>query len=260
MSDGSSGEEHRAPHGEQELASRMLFVQSKRFYVDVKENHRGRFIKLAEVPLGGRKSRLILSMSAAVAFRDHLDKFVKFFNGLASGEEQVANQNGQLKSEVIVHDTRRYFLDLKENHRGRYLRVTQTLTHRAPIFKSQVAMPAPGMVQLRDALTELIDKYAEGYLAESDQDDLPEPKQIRTENNKLFYFDVAHNDRGTFVRVSEVKSMTGHRSSITIPQSSWGAFRDVLGELIEKMASASSAKTDDSSENASEKEKTTSAA
>lgn len=49
MSDGSSGEEQRAPHGEQELASKMLQVQSKRFYVDVKQNNRGRFIKLAEV-------------------------------------------------------------------------------------------------------------------------------------------------------------------------------------------------------------------
>lgn len=49
MSDGSSGDDRRPPHGEQELASKMLQVQSKRFYVDVKQNNRGRFIKLAEV-------------------------------------------------------------------------------------------------------------------------------------------------------------------------------------------------------------------
>lgn len=50
MSDGSSDDRH-PPHGEQELASKMLQVQSKRFYVDVKQNSRGRFIKLAEVSL-----------------------------------------------------------------------------------------------------------------------------------------------------------------------------------------------------------------
>lgn len=27
---------------------------------------------------------------------------------------------------------------------------------------------------------------------------------IRAENKKVFYFDVNHNDRGTFIRVSEV--------------------------------------------------------
>ncbi|KHN84991.1 Transcriptional activator protein Pur-alpha [Toxocara canis] len=239
MSDGSSGEEQRAPHGEQELASKVLQVQSKRFYVDVKQNNRGRFIKLAEVGLGGRKSRLILSMTAAVAFRDHLDKFVKFFDGLASGEQPNVGENGQLKSEIIIYESRRYYLDLKENQRGRYLRVSQTVSRGVPGVRSQIALPAPGMAQLRDALKELIDKYGEGYLNESDPDiELPEPKQVRAENNKLFYFDVGHNERGTFVRISEVKQISGHRSSIAVPQSSWGAFRDVLGELIEKMNAA----------------------
>ena len=34
---------------EEELASRTLHIQSKRFYLDVKENRRGRFLKIAEV-------------------------------------------------------------------------------------------------------------------------------------------------------------------------------------------------------------------
>lgn len=38
------------PH-EQELATKMLQIQSKRFYLDVKQNRRGRFIKVAEVSL-----------------------------------------------------------------------------------------------------------------------------------------------------------------------------------------------------------------
>lgn len=36
-------------HTEQELATKMLQIQSKRFYLDVKQNRRGRFIKVAEV-------------------------------------------------------------------------------------------------------------------------------------------------------------------------------------------------------------------
>ena len=35
---------------------------------------------------------------------------------------------------------------------------------------------------------------------------LPESKEVRTEMGKTFYFDVEQNDRGTFLRLSEVKS------------------------------------------------------
>ena len=35
--------------GVKDLLTKTLQIQSKRFYLDVKENRRGRFIKLAEV-------------------------------------------------------------------------------------------------------------------------------------------------------------------------------------------------------------------
>ena len=57
---------------EEELATKMLQIQSKRFYLDVKQNRRGRFMKIAEVGAGGKKSRLLLSMFTAAEFRDHL--------------------------------------------------------------------------------------------------------------------------------------------------------------------------------------------
>jgi len=37
-------------------------------------------------------------------------------------------EDGKLKSEVMVKDNRRYYLDLKENQRGRFLRVPATCT------------------------------------------------------------------------------------------------------------------------------------
>ncbi|VVC89498.1 unnamed protein product [Leptidea sinapis] len=48
---------------EQELATKMLQIQSKRFYLDVKQNRRGRFIKVAE-------------------FRDHLSCFSDYYSSL----------------------------------------------------------------------------------------------------------------------------------------------------------------------------------
>ncbi len=40
-----------ASGGEEELATKTLHIQSKRFYLDVKQNRRGRFIKIAEVQI-----------------------------------------------------------------------------------------------------------------------------------------------------------------------------------------------------------------
>ncbi|XP_077868317.1 transcriptional regulator protein Pur-beta-like [Saccoglossus kowalevskii] len=50
MSDRESGDEQpQAQAGVQELATKTLHIQSKRFYLDVKQNWRGRFLKIAEV-------------------------------------------------------------------------------------------------------------------------------------------------------------------------------------------------------------------
>lgn len=59
---------------------------------------------------------------------------------------------------------------------------------------------------MRDILTELLDKYSVGYLAEPAATNLPKSKSVPAENNKTFYFDVGQNDRGVFLRVTEVCS------------------------------------------------------
>jgi hypothetical protein len=238
MSDRESGDEQSqvAQRGsdEEELASKTLQIQSKRFYLDVKQNRRGRFIKIAEVGAGGKKSRLLLAMSTAAEFRDHLTDFSEHYASLGPPTSEGIPEDGKLKSEVMVKDNRRYYLDLKENQRGRFLRVSMT----TPLSRqrSQVAIPAQGMIEIRDALTDLLNEF--GSEDQETQDDLPEPQSLRVEN-KMFYFDVGHNRRGTFMRISEVRS--NFRAAITIPERSWARFRDVVADFASKqMTSASS--------------------
>jgi transcriptional activator protein Pur-alpha len=88
---------------EQELASKCLQIQSKRFYLDVKQNRRGRFIKVAEVmkaliihhtydhaickfQIGadGRRSQIFLALSTAADFRGHLSTFSDYYSSLGS--------------------------------------------------------------------------------------------------------------------------------------------------------------------------------
>ena len=55
MSCSDSGSDDMPLGANGDLASRTLVLESKRFYLDVKENKRGRFIKIAEISADGRK-------------------------------------------------------------------------------------------------------------------------------------------------------------------------------------------------------------
>ncbi|CAH0764684.1 unnamed protein product [Diatraea saccharalis] len=216
---------------EQELATKMLQIQSKRFYLDVKQNRRGRFIKVAEIGADGRRSQIFLAMSTAAEFRDHLSSFSDFYSSLGPPNPDNVPEDGKLKSEMMLKDNRRYYLDLKENSRGRFLRVSQTITRGGP--RSQVALPAQGMIEFRDALTDLLDDFGTddgGFKGE-----LPEGRHLRVDN-KNFYFDIGQNNRGIYMKISEVKS--NFRTAITVPEKCWTRFRDILADYCDKMCRA----------------------
>lgn len=110
----------------------------------MKENQRGRFIKLAEVGVGGRKSRILMTMSAAEEFKKHLIEFSELHSqmGPTHGSSDSTEENAQsstsqnekgentkdsdglIKSETFIKDRKRFYMDLKENQRGRFLRVS----------------------------------------------------------------------------------------------------------------------------------------
>ncbi|CAF1560096.1 unnamed protein product, partial [Rotaria sordida] len=137
---------------EEELASKTLYIQSKRFYLDVKQNRRGRFLKIAEVSSGGRKSRILMSMNIASELRDHLQTFDAYIHTL----DEQSNNNEELRSAVILRDDRKYYLDLKENERGRFLRISMVGINTP---RTQIAIPAQGVEEFSSLLTSLIEEF-----------------------------------------------------------------------------------------------------
>lgn len=222
----------RGNNNEEELASKTLHIQSKRFYLDVKQNRRGRFLKIAEVSTGGRKSRILMSMNVASELRDQLQSFDQYLRTL---EQQAATaaEDGQLRSAVISRDDRKYYLDLKENERGRFLRISMVGTN---LPRTQIALPAQGLQELRNLLTSLIDEFGNDDDRDSiesppiiEPKEMPESKSFHVAN-KNFYFDLGLNTRGVFLRISEVRANV--RSSITVPEKAWPRFRDHINEFI----------------------------
>ncbi|XP_015716727.1 purine-rich element-binding protein gamma isoform X2 [Coturnix japonica] len=225
----------------QELASKRVDIQKKRFYLDVKQSSRGRFLKIAEVWIGRgrqdniRKSKLTLSLSVAAELKDCLGDFIEHYAHLglkgghrhehSNGKEQHSRQRQQhpppspsgsvgseehphsvLKTEYIERDNRKYYLDLKENQRGRFLRIRQTMSRGPGMIgyfghslgqEQTIVLPAQGMIEFRDALVQLIEEYGEGDMEDrraggDEPPELPEGTSFRVDN-KRFYFDVGSN-------------------------------------------------------------------
>lgn len=214
----------------QELATKSFQIQTKRFYIDVKQNKRGKFIKAAEIAADGRRNQIFFALSAAAELKNHLDSLNDFYAGLGPRDPNNTPQDGKLQEIIMTKDNKRYYLDLKENGYGRFLKVSQT-TPGGP--RAQIVIPAAGLGQWRDNLKDLLEEF--GVEDGGFEGELPEGIHTRVDN-KSFYFDIGQNNRGIYMRISEVK--TNFRTAITIPEKSWEIFRDIFQDYVEKMKKA----------------------
>lgn len=209
-------------YGVRELTSKVLQIQAKKFYLDVKENRRGRFIKISEHGATGHKSRLIIDMNTASDFHEHLTSFIELYAALGPrGRSSYADE--KIKSELIYAADRRYYMDLKENARGRFLKVAMTMPPPS-LERQQVVIPAQGMIDVRDALTDILSEYGASY----NSDDGEEKISLEADN-KMFYFNIGENQFGDYLKISEVSP--SFRTAINIPHSIWQEFREKLNRV-----------------------------
>lgn len=87
--------------------------------------------------------------------------------------------------------------------------MSQTITRGGP--RSQVAIPAQGMIEFRDALTDLLDEFSTDE--HGCRPELPEGRHMHVDN-KNFYFDIGQNNRGIYMRISEVSNTNDSLVSI----------------------------------------------
>ena len=147
-------------------------------------------------------------------------------------QEKGVNE-GVIKSDTMIKDQKRYYLDLKENERGRFLRISM-VGNRGP--RAQIAIPAEGLAEIQEhycrLLTEFNNLSEEDLVREADALSLSESKALKADN-KSFYFDLGSNTRGTFLKISEVRA-NQFKTSITLPSDFIEKFRDHLTQFIGK--------------------------
>jgi len=113
------------PRGEfqeaEELGSREIEIENKVFVIEVKANDQGHFVKILEMQTQGR-GRIIFSIEKALEFRSILNEFVAEYERLGPGDSVAESE--RLRTESFVQGRRRYYVDLRQNQRGRFLKVT----------------------------------------------------------------------------------------------------------------------------------------
>ncbi|KAL1221210.1 Transcription factor Pur-alpha 1 [Cardamine amara subsp. amara] len=247
-----------------ELVSKTLQVEHKLFYFDLKENPRGRYLKISEKTSATRST--IIVPSSGISW------FLDLFNYYVNSEEH------ELFSKELQLDSKVFYFDVGENRRGRFLKVSEASVsrNRSTIIVPAGSSPDEGWAAFRNILAEiheasglfmmpnqkpsdaqehlvgLSDDVGAGFIpghgsqqpSSSDltvdrATDLPSQdetgmtgvsKVIRADQ-KRFFFDLGNNNRGHFLRISEVAG--SDRSSIILPLSGLRQFHEVIGHFVE---------------------------
>ncbi|XP_074292656.1 transcription factor Pur-alpha 1 [Silene latifolia] len=244
-----------------ELVSKTLQVEHKLFYFDLKENPRGRYLKISE-KTSATRSTIILPANG-------ISWFINLFNYYLNSDDN------DFFSKELQLDAKVFYFDVGENRRGRFLKVSEASMSRN---RSTIIIPAgttrdEGWAAFRNILAEinetvglfalsnqdseaserlvgLSDDVGAGFIAtlSTPQSDLnaerpaEHPAQDESGGNmgaskvirvdqKRFFFDLGNNNRGHFLRISEVAGPD--RSSIILPLSGLKQFHETLGHFVE---------------------------
>ncbi|KAH9740413.1 transcription factor Pur-alpha 1 [Citrus sinensis] len=128
----------------------------------------------------------------------------------------------ELVCKTLQVEHKLFYFDLKENPRGRYLKISE----KTSATRSTIIVPSSGISWFLDLFN---------YYVNSDDHELFS-KELQLDS-KVFYFDIGENRRGRFLKVSEA-SVSRNRSTIIVPAGSsrdegWAAFRNILAEINE---------------------------
>ncbi|KAH1067924.1 hypothetical protein J1N35_032911 [Gossypium stocksii] len=246
-----------------ELLCKTLQVEHKLFYFDLKENPRGRYLKISE-KTSATRSTIIVPSSGISWFLDLFNYYVN-------------SDDNDLFSKELQLDTKVFYFDIGENRRGRFLKVSEASVSRN---RSTIIVPAgstrdEGWAAFRNILADinevsrlfvlpnqqssepserlvgLSDDVGAGFISGHSQPastselkvdrsvELPAQDEIGSmgvskvirADQKRFFFDLGSNNRGHFLRISEVAG--SDRSSIILPLSGLKQFHEIVGHFVE---------------------------
>eukprot|EP01025_Chloroclados_australasicus_P003975 TRINITY_DN1094_c0_g1_i6.p2 TRINITY_DN1094_c0_g1~~TRINITY_DN1094_c0_g1_i6.p2 ORF type:complete len:321 (-),score=66.45 TRINITY_DN1094_c0_g1_i6:3388-4350(-) len=251
--------------GDREVHSETVRIESKLFYLDLKENNRGRYLKVSEKAAARERSTIIVP-SVGIPWVFQLFHYYSSAAANQGGAGGVSSLNDAQEPKINKEfscENKLFFFEVGENPRGRFLRVSET--GGGPRGRTSIIIPSGGTgdvgwSSVRDAVLRI-------YAAEAETAGLPFPfgddnsgsvgvggtspsaislgpppegplrspptvtpteggGQVVRVGQKRFFFDPGTNRRGQYVRVTEV--VGSERNSVVVPVEAIGQFQDAL--------------------------------
>ncbi len=79
----------RSERSEKEHASSHVDIESKRFFFDVKENHKGKYLRITE--LSGGRSCIVIPLGGVNLFKDRLGEIIEEAEDLIDAPEDASS-------------------------------------------------------------------------------------------------------------------------------------------------------------------------
>lgn len=232
--------------GDREVYGESIRVESKVFYIDLKENARGRYLKLSEKGANRPRSTLILPVAG-------LSWFIKLFDYYL--QQSVENKT-PLNKELAVENKVFYF-SVGENPRGKFLRISESgLGH--PVGRSSLVIPSAGpedagWATFRDSIQRVRgiegQPHEEPHAVSVDGTQSvvgpgPSPPVLSQSSTgapvlrvgqKKYFFDLGENDKGKYLRITEV--VREQRSSLFVSSMALPKFVEALTTVMSTSSS-----------------------
>lgn len=221
--------------GDTELFSEVLKVQNKIFYLDLKENGRGKYIKIAEKGKYRPKSSVVVPLSG-------LHSFIQLFDYYMSTEGP-----GPQSRDVVV-ESKVFNFSCGENDRGRFLRIFES-GGGYPVGGSSLMIPAGWANANIRAIRDSFDKIAawlnqagmppidmSSGLALSSQPDSvaldvsKEGGPVLSVGSKHYFFDLRTNDRGRYLKIKEVSG--NMKTLLVVPAHAVPKFQEAIAMAL----------------------------
>ncbi|CAN1271901.1 Transcription factor Pur-alpha 1 [Linum perenne] len=219
---------------------KTLQVEHKLFYFDLKENPRGRYLKISE-KTSSTRSTIIVPSSGITCFLD-------LFNYYVSSDEQDLFSK-ELQCSILTLGITEEDASSRDEGWTSFRNILEEINEASRLFlgnQQQSSESSERLVGLSDDVgagfipghssqsaqnSELnVDRAVELPTQIDEMGNLGVSKVIRVDQ-KRFFFDLGSNNRGHFLRISEVAG--ADRSSIILPLSGLKQFHEIVGHFVE---------------------------
>ena len=209
----------------EELMYRIVDATSRRFHLSLSRNDSGLFLRLAASRVGQGRTRVIIP---GQLLNEAVNVLENAFSAARTAPPSLESME-PVFSGRLCGGVKTYFVDVKDNERGRFLRISQvTNSGRAAII-----VPEESIEGLVVAVKEMVASNRSAVEREVEAVEMLPPSHSVSSRTKRFHFDWENGRYGRYLRLTD--HVGAKRTSIIIPEDMVRVVHSELDEIVREM-------------------------